>query len=248
LKIELLAASFPIPEGTVFETRITDHRDDTPKLLTQAGATMEPVTLTGSTLASFVHFVKQGVVHILMGFDHVLFVLCLVVAAAASLRRLAWAVTGFTLGHSVTLAAGVFGFVPQGAWFIPLVELLVAASILLMGVLILARRSGQQGFWLALAIGLLHGFGFSFMLSGMLDGAGSALIAALAGFNIGVELGQLAIVIAVVIILWLASLVSGFVHTTLRYGIAAAACVIAVTMMVERYDILRASFEQTEPL
>lgn len=236
--IKYNAAPFVVPQGKFFETRITDHRDGTPELLRFQGTGFEAATLSGNPASSFLHFAKQGVHHILMGYDHVLFVLCLVMAAA-SLRLLFWSVTGFTLGHSITLAAGVFGYVPQGAWFIPLIELLVAVSILIMGGLILLRRAGRQGFWLAGALGLLHGFGFAFMLADMLEGAGGALAAALAGFNIGVELGQLAIVIVAFVILRLVAMISVRLDTYLRNGVAVFACVVALWMITERAGILR---------
>lgn len=247
LKIELHSAAFPVPEGKYFETRIADHRDGNTKLLTFKGASFAPVTLAGSLASSFTHFIKQGVYHILTGYDHVLFVLCLVMAVAG-LRSLVWSVTGFTLGHSITLAAGVVGLVPQGGWFVPLIELLVATSILLMGALILLRRAGQHGFWLAGTIGLLHGFGFSFLLADMMGGAGDALAVALAGFNIGVELGQLVIVSASFLLLLIAARFSEFLRNTLRYGVAAVACVIALVMIVERSEILTKTLEKTETL
>lgn len=238
LEIKLLSAPFPVPDGMFFETRITDHRDGSANLLAFQGTGFAPVTLAGGWVSSFLHFVKQGAYHILIGFDHVLYVLCLV-AAAASLRLLVLAVTGFTVGHSVTLAAGAFGFVPQGAWFIPFVELLVAASILLMGVLILLRRSGKQGFWLAAGIGLLHGFGFSFMLGAMLGSTRDGLIPALAGFNIGVEIGQLIIVLPAFALLAFVASKSLKMDKALRYGLAGFASIMAIIMLVERTGLLQ---------
>ena len=247
LKIELLSAPFPVPEGMFFETRIADYRNGSAELLTFKGTRFDAVTLEGSAWAQFGHFTEQGVHHILSGYDHVLFVLCLVMAAA-SLRLLAWSVTGFTLGHSITLAAGIFGYMPQDVWFIPLIELLVSISILSMGVLILLRKSGRQGFWLAGAIGLLHGFGFSFMLADMLGGGGAALAVALAGFNIGVELGQLAIVAIAFLILFIVTRFSTQMGQTLRHGVAGFACVVALVMTFDRGEILMETLKQTETL
>ena len=245
LTIQHNSPPFVAPEGMFFETRVTDHRGGTPKLLTFRGTSFDTVTLAGSATKSFVHFIKQGVHHILIGFDHVLFVLCLVLAAQ-SLGLLLWSVTGFTIGHSITLAAGVLGYVPQGAWFIPLIELLVAVSILLMGALVLLRRTGKQGFLLAGAIGLLHGFGFSFMLAEMLSG--DAMFIPLAGFNIGVELGQLMIVIIAFAILSLLGKYSKSMGNLLRYGVALFACVMAAQMIYQRSILLNeaAKIIQTE--
>ena len=235
LKIELTSDAFPVPESMFFETHISDHRKGLVKLLSFRGVLFPPVHLAGSFASSLIHFVNQGVHHILVGFDHVLFVLCLVLAAG-SLSRLLWSVTGFTTGHSITLAAGVLGYVPQGNWFIPLIELLVAASILLIGALVLLQRKGMHGFWLAAIIGLLHGFGFSFLLAEMLDG--SAMIGPLIGFNIGVELGQIAIVIVVYTILNLISRQSKLLDSLLRYGVVLFACVMAAQMIAERSIML----------
>lgn len=247
LKIELLSSPFPVPEGMYFETRITDHRDGSANLLAFQGTGFEPVVLAGSWLSSFWHFLKQGAYHILIGFDHVLYVLLLVIAAA-NLQLLVLAVTGFTVGHSVTLGAGALGFVPQGAWFIPFVELLVAASILLMGALILLRRSRRQGFWLAGGIGLLHGFGFSFMLGNMLGGTRDGLVTALAGFNVGVEVGQLAIVLPAFAILTFTAHKYHVLDKLLRYGIAGFASIMAIMMILERTALLQESLtnEPTE--
>lgn len=242
LKIVLSSAPFAVPEGKYFETHITDHRQATARLLTFAGASFKPVTLAGSPVDSFKHFVTQGVHHIFTGVDHVLFVVCLVIAAA-NLRILLLSVTGFTLGHSITLAAGILGFTPQASWFIPLVECLVAISILLMGSLILLRRTGRQGFGLAGLIGLLHGFGFAFMLAGRLNEGGTALAIVLAGFNIGIELGQLVIVLVTAVLLRLAAAQTQWFSQWLRYGVAASACAIALFMIFRRSEALLQTIE-----
>lgn len=240
LKVELLSAPFPTPEGVFFETRILDQRSGSVTLLTFKGSGFAPVTLQGSSATSFVHFIKQGMHHILIGFDHVLFVLCLVMAATR-LRLLLWSVTGFTLGHTVTLAAGIFGYLPQEPWFIPLIELLIAASIVFMATLILVRRSGWYGFWLAGVIGLLHGFGFSFMLADILSSESSARAITLASFNIGVELGQLMIVLLAFSVLAFVTRISPLLGKGIRGGVALFACLAALMMMVDRGAALKQS-------
>ena len=89
----------------------------------------DPVEITNSTLAAVTTFVLQGIVHIIEGLDHLLFVICLTIGAVG-LGGLLWRVTGFTIGHTITLIAGFWGFVPSGAWFIPTVELGIAVSII----------------------------------------------------------------------------------------------------------------------
>ena len=139
---------------------------------------------------AFARFVSLGFTHILNGLDHILFLLCLVVP----LRRfwpLVSVVTAFTVAHSITLAASVLGVAPNALWFPPLVETLIAASILYMAFEnILAKKLARRWMW-AFGFGLVHGFGFSFLLQESLQFAGSHLYASLLAFNVGVELGQL---------------------------------------------------------
>lgn len=141
-------------------------------------------------------FVWQGILHILGGVDHVLFVLCLTIGALG-LGDLLKRVTGFTLGHTITLIAGFFGFVPEAPWFIPAIEAAIALSIVYAGVVALLRRAGWHTFVITTAIGLLHGFGFSFVLQKVLQVDSPNLWTCLLSFNLGVEVGQVALILAV---------------------------------------------------
>jgi len=147
--------------------------------------------LDGSWWTAFVSFVWQGILHILFGLDHVFFVMCLTVGAAST-SRLVWLVTGFTVGHSLTLAAGALGYAPSAPWFIPLVETLIAASIVYVAWA--ARRERADTIAVTSLMGLLHGFGFAFVLGEILGANADALVASLVAFNVGVEMGQLALV------------------------------------------------------
>lgn len=137
-------------------------------------------------------FVVLGFEHILGGFDHLLFIFCLVIPVR-KWRTLAAIVTAFTAAHSVTLIASAYGFAPTGDWFPPLVESLIAVSIVYMALEnILGRPERLNQRWLlAFGFGLIHGFGFSFALRESLQFAGSHLVTSLAAFNVGVEAGQL---------------------------------------------------------
>lgn len=133
----------------------------------------------------------QGVLHILFGLDHVLFVILLLVAAR-QLRRLLWVVTTFTLAHSITLVASALELVSLSP---SVVEPLIALSIAWLAVeLLLDREPGKHIFVLTFLFGLLHGFGFSYVLRDEVGLPTDTLMPALFSFNIGVELGQLAIV------------------------------------------------------
>ena len=139
---------------------------------------------------ALLRFVVLGFAHILDGIDHLLFLLCLVVP----LRRL-WplvsVVTAFTVAHSITLGASVLGLAPNALWFPPLIEMLIAASIVFMALENIVGRTLERRWLWAFGFGLVHGFGFSFQLRESLQFAGSHLYTSLLGFNIGVELGQL---------------------------------------------------------
>jgi hypothetical protein len=155
-------------------------------------------------------FMRLGFKHILEGTDHLLFLLCLVLPFRVhQFGTLVGIVTAFTLGHSITLIAGAAGVAPAGDWFPPLIEALIAMSILYMAVenvLSVWLRSDPAASlrwrWLvAGAFGLVHGFGFSFVLQEDLQLAGSHLLLSLLAFNAGVEFGQLTVLLLVVPIL-----------------------------------------------
>lgn len=152
-------------------------------------------------MAVFATFVPSGAHHVLIGPDHVLFLIGLMLLGG-SLRRLAIIVTAFTIGHSVTLALAATGSFAPPAW---LIEPLIALSIVIVGADNLLRKEGQRDLRpvFALLFGLIHGFGFAFVLRefGLPDGN---LAWSLLAFNIGVEIGQLAIVIpAALLLAWM---------------------------------------------
>ena len=146
-------------------------------------------------------FMRLGFEHILTGTDHLLFLLCLVIPIRR-LRPLIVVITAFTAAHSITLIAAALNAAPNGLWFPPLIETLIAASILYMALEnIVVSATPERSIpllhipiWaIAFAFGLVHGFGFSFALRESLQFAGSHLLTSLLSFNVGVELGQLAV-------------------------------------------------------
>jgi hydrogenase/urease accessory protein HupE len=160
-------------------------------------------------------YLALGVEHILFGFDHLLFVLALVILVR-DWRRVAVTVTAFTIAHSITLAAATLGFVNVPG---PPVEATIALSIMLVAVEILNARRGEPSFtqrlpWLvAFSFGLLHGFGFA----GALAEVGlpqHAIPVALLFFNIGVEAGQLIFVAAVLSLIWLSRYAASLLFET----------------------------------
>ena len=142
-------------------------------------------------------FVELGFLHILDGTDHLLFILCLVIPFRR-LRPLIVLVTSFTVAHSITLIASAFGLAPTALWFPPLIETLIAMSIIYMALENVVGSNVQRRWMITFAFGLVHGFGFSFVLGQTLQFAGSHLLTALLSFNTGVELGQLLVVLLLV--------------------------------------------------
>jgi len=182
-------------------------------------------------------FVRLGFEHILDGIDHLLFLLCLVLPFR-KLKPLVIIVTSFTVAHSITLIASAMDLAPGALWFPPLIETLIAASIVYMalenivGVTNLTRR------WLiTFAFGLVHGFGFSFALRETLQFAGSHLLTSLLSFNVGVELGQLLVLAVLIPLLHFA-----FARVVAeRMGIIIVSAIVAHTAwhwMIERGAVL----------
>jgi hypothetical protein len=124
--------------------------------------------------------------------------LCLVIPFRR-MRPLVLIVTAFTVAHSITLIGSAYGLAPDALWFPPLVETLIAISIVYMALENIVGTSRLQRRWLVtFAFGLVHGFGFSFALRESLQFAGSHLLTSLVSFNVGVELGQLLVLILLV--------------------------------------------------
>ncbi len=171
----------------------------TPQLRQWQSARMSAVT-------AFASFVREGVHHIWIGYDHIAFLLLLLLPsvlrpgasgwrAAEDWREVVWRifriVTAFTIAHSITLALATLDILvlPAGP-----VEIAIAASVVLAGLMNLVPALTERAALIAFAFGLVHGFGFANVLAelGLREGA---LAASLAGFNVGVEIGQLAIVL-----------------------------------------------------
>jgi hypothetical protein len=143
-------------------------------------------------------FVNLGFFHILDGTDHLLFLFCLVIP----FRRfgaLIPIVTSFTVAHSITLIASAYNFAPDALWFPPLIETLIAMSIVYMALENIVGTSNVHRRWMiTFGFGLVHGFGFSFILRQTMQFAGSHMLTSLLSFNVGVELGQLLVLVLLI--------------------------------------------------
>lgn len=163
------------------------------------------ISVSNGPLAVAGAYLVHGIEHILFGVDHLLFVLALVLIVR-SYRVLLLTITSFTVAHSVTLALATLDVVHVPG---PPVEVVIALSILLVAVEIIRQEQGQSGMtarwpWVvAFSFGLLHGFGFA----GALTEIGLPqrdIPLALFTFNVGVEIGQLAFIGVVLVVIALA--------------------------------------------
>jgi hypothetical protein len=181
-------------------------------------------------------FVKLGFFHILDGTDHLLFLFCLVIPFRR-FRALIPVVTAFTVAHSITLIASAYNLAPDALWFPPLIETLIAMSIVYMALEnIVGGATVQRRWMITFGFGLVHGFGFSFALRQTMQFAGSHLLASLLSFNIGVELGQL-----LVLALMIPALELLFRYVVAeRMGTIIVSAIVAHTAwhwMIERWEV-----------
>ena len=194
---ELQVSAALFPHDSEHRTFVNVYEGGTLRQQWLLGPEDEPVSYydgtTAGALAVAQTFVPAGIHHILIGPDHVLFLVGLLLLGG-TLRRLVLIVTAFTIGHSATLSLAALNlFVLPAA----IIEPAIALSIVVVGVDNLMRGEGRDlRPALAFAFGLVHGFGFAYVLRefGLPQGN---LAAALVSFNIGVEIGQIAIVLIV---------------------------------------------------
>jgi hydrogenase/urease accessory protein HupE len=193
----ITVSAFMFPYDPIHQTFVNVYEQDA--LVSQAILSVDRQQVehyTGTrqgTLAVMRTFVSSGVHHILIGPDHLLFLFGLLLLGG-SLRRLILVVSAFTVAHSVTLSLAALNIVspPES-----IVEPAIALSIVYVGADNLTVRDGRDmRIWIAFAFGLIHGFGFANVLREM-DLPARALGWSLFSFNLGVEIGQVAVVVAV---------------------------------------------------
>ena len=185
------------PNGEVLSERLLSANSDSVTIQ------MDPVTSKPETVVrnnSFADFLVMGVKHIWTGYDHLLFLFGLLIVTrnfASSFKI----ITCFTIAHSITLAVATLSLVQFSS---RIVEPLIAASIVYVGIENLIRGDDPKGRWLlTFAFGLIHGFGFASVLRELGVGSnGSSIAVPLVSFNLGVEVGQIAIAALVLPVIW----------------------------------------------
>ena len=197
-----------------------------------------------ATSNSFAAFVKEGVWHIWIGFDHILFLIALLLPGVLRWEDGRWTpihslrgallnvlkiVTAFTLAHSITLSLAALKIVSLPSRF---VEASIAASVIIAALNNIWPVLHRRAWLLAFCFGLIHGFGFANVL-GDLDLNGRPLALGLLGFNVGVELGQMALVLVFVPLAFALRSTWSYHLLVLKFG-SASVSVIAGIWMFER--------------
>ena len=219
-----IAADCESPGSMAIASSLLFEEDDTHRVLVSTRtptaahtATLAPISRTWSEPAvasawrTAISFVRQGVWHVWIGYDHLIFLLLLLLPAVvrrggseagrglAIALDLARIVTAFTVAHSITLGLAATSLLrlPERP-----IEVAIAMSLVVAGLMNLAPRLYALRLPLAFGFGLVHGFGFANALAG-LDTGGSPMLPVLAGFNFGVELANLAVIAAALpLLLW----------------------------------------------
>ncbi len=187
------------------------------------------ISLGGSITGAAAGFVLLGIRHIITGYDHVLFLISLLMLGAG-LRGLLKIVTAFTVAHSITLSLAVLNIVALPTRWI---ESAIAASIIYVAADNLRRQqSAVRSRWLiTFGFGLVHGLGFASILR-ELDLPRAGVVTSLVSFNMGVEIGQIAVVVLVSLCLWLLRMWPK--ETLFRLWVSAAAGAAGVVWFVQR--------------
>ncbi len=226
------------------KTGVVNTGEDVLLAFTPSLSTRELDLTSLSRWSTFATFVKHGVWHIWIGFDHILFLVALILPSVLSRNGTGWEpveglrpamwnvikiVTLFTIAHTITLSLAALELVNLPS---RLVEAIIAASVVIAALNniypILRDRVG----WVVFGFGLFHGFGFASVLEHLVSNT-SNLVVDLAGFNIGVELGQMGIVLVILPLLFLLRSTPSYGRIVMPVGSAAIA-LFALGWLLER--------------
>ena len=236
---------FDVDKGQKAFFGMKEHNTSQPMVLSSRTREITIKLEQASSFQSFINFLTEGIWHIWIGFDHILFLLMLLIPSViyyhgkeikpqnslkSTLIKVLKIVTAFTIAHSITLALSVLDIVTTNIQF---VEIAIALSVLFTALNNLFVFMKTKIWMLAFGFGLIHGFGFANVLKEMTLNA-RELVSSLLGFNLGVEIGQLAILIAVVPLLFLVRN-SKFYRYVILYGFSTLTALISILWAYERY-------------
>ena len=188
---------------------------------------------------TFKLYFELGMEHILdiKGYDHILFVVALTtIYQIKDWRRVLILVTAFTVGHSITLALATLQLIKFNS---DLIEFLIPATIFFTAATNLIRKRAEQSskkiqlnYWLALLFGLIHGMGFSNYLRSLL-GSDTTIFTQLLAFNVGLEIGQIIIVLSFMVLSFLFVDILNVSKRDWKLVISSGVAAIATTLMIE---------------
>ena len=222
---------------------LLNEKNSTPHIFSESTQTLVINEKSGNRFATFKEFVKQGAVHIWIGLDHILFLISLLLTCALARRnhqwlanqnirqivwRTTWIVTAFTLAHSITLTATALNFIQLPSRWVEVGIAITVALAALNNIFPLVLRLG----WLTFGFGLLHGMGFAGALGELGLPADQKTLTVLA-FNLGVEIGQMAIVAVVLPILIVVRKYYWYTRYTMT-GLSVVIVLIALQWIVQR--------------
>lgn len=214
-------------------TVLLSHRAGTTTQYSHSGPLDAPITVNPPLLQAFLQFVRAGAAHILEGYDHLLLVVCLV-AGDLRLRAIALKISAFSAGHALSIVAGFYGLLPQASWSEPVIELLIALSVLGAALLLVRQRAAAHPALLTCLVGMVHGCGLAIGLRAILSDSGPNIVASLLSFNVGVELGQLTVGAGVWCLLRVAQTAPRPGAARIRLGVALGAAAVALYWVGDR--------------
>ncbi len=225
--------------------KIADKNSSKPVIMSDRKVEVTLSMQNGSRWEAFVNFLKEGIWHIWIGYDHILFLLMLLIPSVyyyrngrplphrtfhAVLMEVLKIVTAFSVAHSITLGLSVSEVVVLDSRF---VEVAIALSVLFTAVNNIYPMVTSHTWIMAFMFGLIHGFGFANVLHDLIVKNSSDFLAMLFGFNLGVEIGQLAIVAVVLPLFYLLEKTT-FYKNFFLYGFSALTAIVAILWTIER--------------
>jgi len=217
---------------------VKDINRNSTTILSYSNRTYQFDAQSANSFQNFLKFITQGIIHVLIGLDHVLFVICLLLSATLFMKNSAQQennsrflmtnifklITTFTVAHSITLilaSTKILSISPI------IIEPAIALSVIVLALLNLNTHFNFKHWPIVFLFGLIHGFGFAFVLEEV-QIQSSSLISSLFGFNLGVEIGQFVIVLSVLPLLYI--LITKKFYS--RYVVPISSVLIAVTGLV----------------
>lgn len=236
---------FDIDKGQKAFFSLADQNSSKPMILSSMTKEISVKLEQATPIQSFINFLTEGIWHIWIGFDHILFLLMLLIPSVIyyqskeimpqislkkTLIKVLKIVTAFSVAHSITLALSVMEIITINSTF---VEITIALSVLYTALNNIFAWMQKKIWLLAFGFGLIHGFGFANVLNEMMLSS-RELVRSLLGFNLGVEIGQIAIVLVVVPLIFILR-ATKFYKYIILYGFSTLTAIVASLWAYERY-------------